>query len=133
MRCLLTGGVLFVAVVVTSAIYKPVSFKPKNLAKLFDSRRNVIGNAHHFIQKRQSQACIDAYLEAQTPQFQECSQLFADGSDVTINELLTFCDNDDCVSLLIRVFTDLQSCQGADDNTTVSSYSISINRKSYDM
>ena len=124
MRFLLASGVLFVTFVVTSAIYKPVSFKP---AKLFDSRRNVIGNAHHVIrQKRQSQACINAYLETQTSQFQECGQLFADGTDVTTDELLAFCDNDDCVSLLIRVFTDLESCEGMDDNSTVSRRLVSL-------
>ena len=121
MRFLLASGVLFVIFVVTSAIYNPVSFKPRKLVKLLDQRRNVIGNAHHFIrQKRQSQACINAYLEAQSAQFQECAQLFADGAEVTLDEVLTFCDNDNCVSLLTRVFTDLESCEEVDDNSTVS-------------
>ena len=120
MRFLLASGVLFVIFVVTSAIYNPVSFKPRKLVKLLDQRRNVIGNAHHFIrQKRQSQACINAYLEAQSAQFQECTQLFADGAEVTVDELLAFCDNN-CASLLTRVFTDLESCEAVDDNSTVS-------------
>ena len=120
MRFLLASGVLFVIFVVTSALYNPVSFKPRNLVKLLDQRRNVIGNAHQR-QKRQSQACINAYLEAQSTQFQECSQLFADGNNVTIDEVLEFCDNYNCVSLMTRVLIDLQSCEGTDDgNTTVS-------------
>ena len=119
MRFLLTSDVLFLTVVVTSAIYKP-GFKPKNLAKLFDPKRYVIENAHH-LQKRQSQGCINAYLEAQSPQFQQCSQLFADADDVTVDEIVEFCDSsDNCVSVVARVLTDLENCEGNDDNTTVS-------------
>ena len=120
MRFLLTSSILFLTIVVTSAIQFKHGFKPKDLAKLFDPKRYVIGNAHH-LQKRQSQSCIDAYLETQSTQFEECSQLFADGGDVTIDEIMEFCDSsNDCVSLMIRVLTDLENCEGSGDNTTVS-------------
>lgn len=126
MRFLLASGVLFIVFVVTSAIYNPVSFKPRNLVKpsmvkLLDQRRNVIGNAHHFIrQKRQGQACIDAYLEGESPLAEKCTQLLSDGPNVTLDELSTFCGSDGCLSLLTRLFTDLESCEGVDDNRTVS-------------
>jgi len=101
------------------AISVPSSFKLTSFAKLFDSGRNVIGNAHHFVQKRQSsEACIRAYLETEQPRFSQCSSLFTDGgSDLTVDQLVTFCDHD-CVSLLTRVFTDLEECDS--NNTTVS-------------
>ena len=120
MRFLLTGAILLFTVVVTSAIDKPVSFKPKDLVKLFDAKRNIIGNPHNSIRKRQSQACVQAYLEAQSSQFQECSELFADGDNATINDILEFCDNDDCFALMLRVLTDLESCEEEGDESIVS-------------
>lgn len=116
MRFLLITSVLLVTVVVTSANYNPLSFNPTHLTKL-NPKRNTVS---HFMQKRQSQACISAYEESQTPQFQQCSQLFSDGSDITVDQLSGFCDDDGCVSVLIKVFTDLQNCGALDANTTVS-------------
>lgn len=121
MRLSLTSGILLVTAVLASAIYRPISFNRAdlgvNLAKLLDSKKST-GN--HFVQKRQNQACINAYLETETEQFQECSRLLGDGGNVTTNEILEFCDRDDCVSLLIKVFTDLHNCDAVDDNSTVS-------------
>lgn len=120
MQFVLTA-VLLATVVVTSAIHNPRSLSAKDLIK----PRGVItldltgdAHAHHFIRKRQSQACVDAYLETQTTQFEQCSQLLSDAEDITVNEILAFCDDDHCVSELTRVFTDLQSC--GFDNSTVS-------------
>lgn len=112
MRFLLASGVLLVTVVATSAIYKP-----RDLVKLLNPK---IGNFQHFIQKRQSQDCINAYLEAQQPEFQECSQIFADIDDITVDEMTTFCEEDNCVSLMIKVFTDFENCGEISENTTVS-------------
>lgn len=121
MRLLLIIGVLLVTAVLASAIYRPKTFKPADLAKLEAKLlhlRKSTGN--HFVQKRQSQACINAYLEAESQQFQECSALLGDAGNITTTELLEFCDREDCVSLLIKVFTDFEKCEGGDSNYTVS-------------
>jgi len=87
-------------------------------------------NAHqetHRIQKRQNSACINAIQEASSPQFIQCSDLFGDATDLSLQQLLSFCQTDNCVPLLIKVFTDLRSCgNDPDGNSTVSSNVISI-------
>ena len=131
MRFLLTVGVLLVTAVLASAIYRPNPFKPTDLAKLEAKLLNLRrSTGNHFVQKRQSSACIDAYLETQSQRFQECSQLLGDGGNITTTELIEFCHHDDCVSLLIKVFTDLENCNAVDTNTTVSSYWLEFMRLS---
>lgn len=115
-----TVGLLLITVVVTSAIPKPFPFKSRDFTKLFDLSDT--GNAHKHVQKRQfSEACLEAYQETQSPQFAQCTQLLSNGN-LTTDDLVAFCNRYGCTSLLVKVFTDLESCQTIDeDNTTVSS------------
>ena len=117
MRACLTS-VLFLATIVASfaAPVRPVDWK----ALMFRSLRN----AHHETQIREKRqipddACVNAIQEAQSPLFMQCSNFLGNANALSFNQLLSFCGTDNCVPLLIKVFTDLESC-GDDGNSTVS-------------
>ena len=113
MRTFLMSVVLLATIVASFAT--PI----RSVDGVVHSLRNAHLDAHR-IQKRQSSACINAIQEANSPQFIQCSSFLGDAGDLSFDQLLSFCQTDNCVPLLVRVFTDLESCGDDPDNSTVS-------------
>jgi len=116
MHAYLTFVVFLAAIVASFAI--PVQ-SVDGITTFFRALKSVHHESHR-IQKRQNAACLRAIQEANSPQFLQCSGLFGESTTLSLDQLQVFCDDDNCVPVLIQMFTDFQSC-GDSANSTVSS------------